>query len=439
MVEDTDRDEEVLSKFIKIADAQGNNLKRDLIASFKDDEEFLFALRFYLDDSALTGLKAGKLKKDSRESAPLHVKTIRELIEYLTKNNTGRSEDVGVAQSFVDNFSGRKAEVLYQLIIKRIEGLSIGIALANAAIPGFIEEVKDLVMLCDKFWDDPDYWEGRSVEIDPKLDGFRIRVEKTGNDVKIYSRSGKLVTDLPAVEASALKAKADFVLDGERMPKGFQKMTKDEQFKAAQLSRKGGRNNDDIVIGVYDGMSYEEWKSKKGTTIRRDRVDFIKKICKECGPNIEFVEPLFTGPFDLKTTEEIFEAETKKGKEGVIVKDLDAVYEWDRTKAQVKIKEVFDADLKVIDVVEGTGKNRGKLGAMVVTGLVRTSRHSTNEVVVTSKCGSGLTDEQRAYYWDNKSEILGHTVEVLYMQVSQDKDGSFSLRMPRFKAVKNGD
>jgi hypothetical protein len=76
---------------------------------------------------------------------------------------------------------------------------------------------------------------------------------------------------------------------------------------------------------------------------------------------------------------------------------------------------------------------------MVVTGSVRTSRHSTDEVVVTSKCGSGLTDEQRAYYWNNKDEILGHTVEVLYMQVSQDKDGSFSLRMPRFKAIKNGD
>jgi DNA ligase-1 len=301
-------------------------------------------------------------------------------------------------------------------------------------------ELKDDCMLCDKFWDDPDYWDGREVSIEPKLDGYRIRVEKHGGDVKIYSRSGKLVTDLPGVEESARSCPLDdFVLDGERMPMGFQGMTKEEQFKAVQNSRKSGRNNSDIVIGVYDGMPYSEWKSHVGTTSRRDRSTFIEKVCSLSGPNVEYVEPLYVGTFDYDETIAVFEAETKKGKEGVILKDRDAVYEWDRTKAQVKIKEVFDADVKVIELIEGTGKNRNRLGAVMITGSVRTSRHSTEEVEVTCKCGSGLNDEQRKYYWEHQDELLGKTIEVLYMQTSQDKAGNYSLRMPRFKCLKEGD
>jgi DNA ligase-1 len=433
--------ESTLDKFISIVDTDGNNAKRDLIATYAGDADFLRALRFYLDDNALTGLKAGKFKKDCRSVGDALCYDLGALLDYLSVNNTGRSEDVGVAQRFIDNFSGRQAETLYQLLIKRIEGFNVGISLANAAIPDFMVELKDDCMLCDKYWDDPDYWQDRDVEVDPKLDGYRIRVEKHDGQVQIFSRSGKPVTDLPDVVASAMKSPMDdFVLDGERMPKGFQTMTKSEQFKAVQNSKKTGKDNSGIVIGVYDGMSYDEWKSHKGVTVRRDRVAFIKKVIAGCGPNIEFCEPLWTGKFDADHVIEVFNEETKKDKEGVILKDLDAVYEWDRTKAQVKIKEVFDADVTVTELFEGTGKNRGKLGAVLIEGDARVSKHTTETVhITTTKCGSGFNDEEREYYWNHQDELLGKTIEILYMQVSESKDGTPSLRMPRFKTIKTGE
>jgi len=436
-----DRTEAILDKFIRICDTQGSNAKADIIASYHGDGDFLGALRFYLDDGMLTGLKAGKFKKDCEGDADTDPNTLDELLTYLTTNNSGRSENVGTAQRFLGNFAGRHSETLYQLLIKRMEGFNVGISLANKAIPGFMVEIKDDCMLCESFWDDPDRWEGREVREDPKLDGYRIRVEKHDGKVTIFSRSGKEVTDLPWVVKSAHDCPADnFVLDGERMPKGFQNMTKDEQFKAVQNSRKSGRDNSDIVIGVYDGMPYDEWKSHEGKTKLRDRVKFIRTICQTSGPNIEYVEPLYEGAFDLDRVISGFEKEVLKGKEGIILKDLDAVYEWDRTKAIVKLKEIIDADVKVIGMEEGTGKNRGRLGAVVIEGNCRTSKLTTDTIFVTGcKCGTGFTDEQRREFWEDKSLLMGKTIEVLYMQTSKNKDGTPALRMPRFKAIKDGE
>jgi len=434
--------EEVLYKFMRIVDTQGSNAKADLIASFKDDEEFLYALKFYLDDNMLTGLKAGKImKKDVYDSSTPEMGSIREMIDYLLEHNSGKDEDVSVAQKFLGNFSGRLGPTCLQLLIKRMEGLNVGISLVNKAIPGFMVEVKNDCMLCDSFWDDPDYWEGRQVDIDPKLDGYRMRVEKRKGKVSIISRSGKPVTDLPhIIKAAEACPHDDFVLDGERVPKGFQKMTKDEQFKATQNSRKSGRDNSDIVIGVYDGMSLTEWDSRKGTSTREERIDYIKKIIKGIAEGIEFVEPLYSGDFDLDHVIQTFEAEVLKGKEGVILKDRNAVYVWDRTQAQVKLKEIIDADVKVIGMEEGTGSNRGKLGAVVIEGNCKTSKLTKDTIFVTGcKCGTGFKKEERELFWKNRDLLMGKTIEVLYMQTSKNKDGTPALRMPRFKCIKTGE
>jgi hypothetical protein len=52
-------------------------------------------------------------------------------------------------------------------------------------------------------------------------------------------------------------------------------------------------------------------------------------------------------------------------------------------------------------------------------------------VTVTSKVGTGFTDEERATIWNNQSEYLGRSVEILYMGVTSGG----SLRQPVFVKV----
>jgi DNA ligase-1 len=46
--------------------------------------------------------------------------------------------------------------------------------------------------------------------------------------------------------------------------------------------------------------------------------------------------------------------------------------------------------------------------------------------------GSGITDEERDQYWSNQQSIIGDVVEIKADAVTQNQDGTYSLRFPRF-------
>ena len=46
--------------------------------------------------------------------------------------------------------------------------------------------------------------------------------------------------------------------------------------------------------------------------------------------------------------------------------------------------------------------------------------------------GSGLSDADRDEYWRARDQLLGNVVEVEADAVTQNQDGTYSLRFPRF-------
>jgi DNA ligase-1 len=46
--------------------------------------------------------------------------------------------------------------------------------------------------------------------------------------------------------------------------------------------------------------------------------------------------------------------------------------------------------------------------------------------------GSGFSDADRDEFWINRADIIGHVVEVRADAITQNQDGSYSLRFPRF-------
>jgi len=53
--------------------------------------------------------------------------------------------------------------------------------------------------------------------------------------------------------------------------------------------------------------------------------------------------------------------------------------------------------------------------------------------------GSGFSDKDREYYWNNQDEIVGKIVEISYFEESSNDKGTESLRFPVFKAVREKD
>jgi DNA ligase-1 len=146
----------------------------------------------------------------------------------------------------------------------------------------------------------------------------------------------------------------------------------------------------------------------------------------------QVVEHLYGLPLDYEGTntkeiERLLTIAREAGKEGVMVKDRDGVYEWGRGQSIVKVKVFHDIDLKVIGFNEGTGKNKNNLGSLIVD-------YNGYEVGV----GSGLTDEMRKEIWNNQKKYLGKTAEIIYFEETENAKGGKSLRFPVLKEFKEG-
>jgi DNA ligase-1 len=113
------------------------------------------------------------------------------------------------------------------------------------------------------------------------------------------------------------------------------------------------------------------------------------------------------------------------GYEGVMIKDVDAPYECKRSHSWLKAKPFIEVTLSITSVEEGTGKNIGRLGAFVCEGT-----DDGKDIVV--NVGSGFTDDQRIDYWNGRKDLVGKTVEVRADAITQNQDGTYSLRFPRF-------
>jgi DNA ligase-1 len=112
-----------------------------------------------------------------------------------------------------------------------------------------------------------------------------------------------------------------------------------------------------------------------------------------------------------------------------MLKDPEAGYECKRSVAWLKLKPFIEVSLTVVTTEEGTGKNVGKLGALVCEGV-------DDGKAIRVNVGSGLTDEQRDGFWKFKDDCVGMVAEVRADAITQNQDGTYSLRFPRFKGFR---
>ena len=113
-----------------------------------------------------------------------------------------------------------------------------------------------------------------------------------------------------------------------------------------------------------------------------------------------------------------------------MVKPSDGLYKTKRTDAWLKLKPFIEVTLELKDVEEGTGKNAGKLGALVCEGIEMGKRIKVN-------VGSGLSDDDRDSIWNNPQDYLGLLVEIRADVITKPEDSDvYSLRFPRFKGFR---
>ena len=274
--------------------------------------------------------------------------------------------------------------------------------------------------------------------LEPKLDGVRVLMVFNKKTAICFSRNGKVFDNFTHIEEQILsqilqiwstrrELQNGFVLDGEVIGNSFQELMR-------QARRKTDVKATDSVFNVFDIIPLDDFNRGYWNAQLHKRIDLLEKLRPifDTMPNVELLPHIMV---DLDTAEgkDQFHRYCKdmvsQGFEGVMVKSTDAPYECKRSTSWMKYKPVYDYDLTVIGIEEGTGKNIGRMGALVCEGI-DDGKHITVNV------GSGYTDEERQAYWDNTDSVIGQTAVVLADAITQNQDGSYSLRFPRFKTFR---
>jgi DNA ligase-1 len=270
--------------------------------------------------------------------------------------------------------------------------------------------------------------------IEQKLDGVRVLAVVTKDSVNLYSRNGKPFDNFPHIveQLDSIKNRlakmfthnpAGFVLDGEIIGESFQALMK-------QAQRKSDVETDNMVYSVFDivpmiDFSLGFWNAqqhKRLALLEDYRSVFEQTDCIRIMDGIEV---------DLDSAEghdvmrRYAEDAVAAGFEGIMIKDLGAPYECRRSTFWMKWKPVITVDLNIVGFEEGTGRNTGRLGAIICEGV-------DDDRNIRVNVGSGFSDSDRDGYWSARNELLGDVVEVMADAVTQNQDGTYSLRFPRF-------
>ena len=271
--------------------------------------------------------------------------------------------------------------------------------------------------------------------IEVKLDGMRVLtiVYPTGQ-VDQYSRNGKELVNFEVVKQQIAKHakffKEPMVLDGEIMSASFQDLMK-------QAKRKTNVNADDAVLNLFDIVPLSEFQAGVGSRTQAERsVDLLAWFtpCEDHMPNVTVVGQ---EDVDLDTPEgyarfkEINAQAIAAGYEGIMLKEPNAVYECKRTVSWLKIKPFIEVSLTAVAIEEGTGKNVGKMGAVLFEG-------TDDGKFIRVSVGGGWSDKDRADIWaarNTPESVVGDVGEVRAdaATLNQDSTDVWSLRFPRFK------
>ena len=267
--------------------------------------------------------------------------------------------------------------------------------------------------------------------LEPKLDGVRvITVINVDNKTAVmYSRNGKVLENFTHITESIEKNIALFersiVLDGEVVSRSFQDLMK-------QVHRKTDAKSSDARLMLFDILPLSEFQAGRSTLGQKRRSNLLRSM----KPTLDQIEGLdiipqkevdldgYVGELEFKQyNKDAIEA----GFEGIMIKDLNAAYEAKRTVSWLKMKPFIEVSLTVTGYEEGTGRNEGKLGALICEG-------EDDGKTILVNVGSGFSDSQRLDYWEGKESMVGQIVEVRADAAtrSQDSEEVWSLRFPRF-------
>jgi DNA ligase-1 len=305
------------------------------------------------------------------------------------------------------------------------------------------------------------------VIAESKYDGKRLLALVENGKVTYLTRSGKKADWCDGLfDDELVKAEKyigqPFVLDGEVLGKSFY-----------ETARAKGSGNDEAKANLrfyaFDWMLLSTWKLRLKTDPQHRRSDGVLSIIEACDLQkiIKSKSKICYSIAELRA----FYAEVLKDGinadgtlnglgEGLIIKNMHGVYEWDRSNFWFKWKPILDVDLKITGFYAGDPgtKNEDKLGGIKLEGF------DENGKFIRTNCGGfkvsgpelkAFIDEKakaegldlntlnrdqwfRAYVWNHQGEFVNKTAMLEGQELSlAEGETAYAVRFPQFVRIRD--
>src|SRR5579872_2947831 len=159
-----------------------------------------------------------------------------------------------------------------------------------------------------------------------KYDGYRLRLERDGNSVRLITRNGYNWTDrYPWIVEAARKVRQKrFVIDGEAVILGVDGIS---DFNALH----SGKHNEEVQLCAFDLLA------DGGDDLRKLQLSMRKASLERLLARRP--EGIFINPFERgEIGPDLFLAACNMGLEGLVSKRRDRPYQGGRSKAWIKVK-----------------------------------------------------------------------------------------------------
>jgi DNA ligase-1 len=410
-----------LSEFIrKMNSSNSTNHKVEILREYSNSNSIKRFLEYTYTPYKQYGITSANLKKRQDLIAPesIYCDLFSMLDDLNERNLTGHSAISAANRFIADNLE--YADLIYQIIDRNLETRATT-TLINRVVPNLIPEFNVALAY--------DYTKVKGINLldgtwyaSRKLDGVRCIIIIRGGKISILSRNGKAFNTLEKIrrEVEALGLN-DCVLDGEICI-----MREDGSDDFQGIIKEIQRKNHTIQnprFWVFDILTLSEFDSGVGKVPLAERLSRLSFTS----------DHILTLPQYLILSDNFFtqlkEVAKSEGWEGLMVRK-NTGYEGSRTKNLLKLKEFYDAEYIVKEVimekqrviVEGREVEEEVLSAVII-------EHKGDPVRV----GSGFSMDERREYYANPEKILGATITVQYFEHTVDQNGKNSLRFPVFK------
>lgn len=433
-----------ISSVIRLIGSTGSsNDKLYLLKRYENVPGLKDVLRFIYNPYCKTGISDAKLTKALSFNGAKRDITLQEALKYFSTHQTGSDTDLVFARDFVVSCSDQYGADAMRLACAIVtQNLKIGItatSLNKVYGDDFIPKTGCMLgTLYENVGHAKTKWPCIVTE---KLDGVRRILVKENGVCRFYSRSGHEDIGLVEIAKEAEYLPDNHVYDGELLAKGtFKDSIAQRQATNSLANIKGNKTG--LTFNVFDMVPVEDFykgvctipainrKIRLAATLKDDSLNLIddnwltRQLAFGIDEELQHIAPvpILGMVSSLAEAEPIVEAIWARGGEGIMLNTSNGPYEIKRSKHLLKVKHTEEYVLPVVNLLEGTGKYEDSLGAIVVD-------YKGSAVGV----GSGFTDEQRRFVWENPELFIGRKAEIETFGESKNAQGFISLNCPIFK------